>query len=687
MRVRGRTLRLPAAVGRAATTNMLPSLALFLLLLACAASVGGTERAERSAEQDERLLFWSNNHYNRPPSGPYKPPPQDSKMSINGKGCRRACRVGGPPLICKFRFVLEYYSTMGPACRDCPTNRADCFAEKCVTADGVDRGIETVNRNMPGPAIEVCEGDTVVVDVDNRVQGHSTSIHWHGVLQRGSPYFDGVPMLTQCPIPEATTFRYTFETDEIGTYFWHSHDGMQKMDGVTGALIVRSPKDPSLPHYDWDLSEHVVVLQDWMHFFTATKFPGPRVINRGMLPQAILINGRGRFRDPVTNVSNTIPLSEFRVKAGLRYRFRLIHAGCLVCPLQLTIQNHQMTLIATDGFPLRPINIDTIILLPGERFDIVVNANRPTAAYWIHVKAVGECNGLNIYQEAILRYEGSQENQFFTASAGPVGFPTGMIGNALNSACGPGQQGICISQMQAQVPPSQPETQLLTTSRVKRIVLDFDFHQFTYDQLFNNKQYYKFFIPPPADVWLTGRMDNISFVVPPSPPLSQPNVVDEMCASGSPRCCANPPPDTTHRECFNVHSVDLNENVEIIFVDNFATGGIITHPIHLHGYMFYVLEMGTREQRRLGGLERAASGRALLDNPNPAKKDTIAVPSGGYTRVRFVAKNPGYWLIHCHILLHLESGMASVLRVGRQSDLPPVPPGFPTCGNYKPSYH
>lgn len=65
----------------------------------------------------------------------------------------------------------------------------------------------------------------VVVDFENRIPGASTAIHWHGVLQRNSPYFDGVPQLTQCPIPEATTFRYSFEADEIGTYFWHSHDG------------------------------------------------------------------------------------------------------------------------------------------------------------------------------------------------------------------------------------------------------------------------------------------------------------------------------------------------------------------------------------------------------------------------------------------------------------------------------
>jgi FtsP/CotA-like multicopper oxidase with cupredoxin domain len=67
------------------------------------------------------------------------------------------------------------------------------------------------------------------VDLENRIAGHSTAIHWHGLLQEGSPYMDGVPMLTQCPIPEGTSFRYIYNTTEVGTFFWHSHDGKSKI--------------------------------------------------------------------------------------------------------------------------------------------------------------------------------------------------------------------------------------------------------------------------------------------------------------------------------------------------------------------------------------------------------------------------------------------------------------------------
>jgi FtsP/CotA-like multicopper oxidase with cupredoxin domain len=71
----------------------------------------------------------------------------------------------------------------------------------------------------------VCEGDRIVVDVDNRMQGIELSIHWHGLWQRGTQYYDGVAMLTQCPISEGQTFRYQFNADNPGTHFYHAHTG------------------------------------------------------------------------------------------------------------------------------------------------------------------------------------------------------------------------------------------------------------------------------------------------------------------------------------------------------------------------------------------------------------------------------------------------------------------------------
>lgn len=86
----------------------------------------------------------------------------------------------------------------------------------------------------------MCRGDIVVVDVKNMMPGRSTTIHWHGMRQRESPHMDGVPMLTQCPIPENGIFRYRFRAEEAGTHFWHSHDGKLRPAGPASCAGARA---------------------------------------------------------------------------------------------------------------------------------------------------------------------------------------------------------------------------------------------------------------------------------------------------------------------------------------------------------------------------------------------------------------------------------------------------------------
>lgn len=68
-------------------------------------------------------------------------------------------------------------------------------------------------------------------------------------------------------------------------------------------------------------------------------------------------------------------------------------------------------------------------------------------------------------------------------------------------------------------------------------------------------------------------------------------------------------------------------------------------------------------------------------------KDTVTVPDGGYTVIRFVANNPGFWLFHCHIEFHVEVGMALVFKVGDYNQMPKVPENFPTCSSFMPHSH
>lgn len=87
-----------------------------------------------------------------------------------------------------------------------------------IAPDGVERSALLINGSFPGPAIEANWGDTIRVTVTNNITGpeEGTSLHWHGFLQKGTPYEDGVPGITQCPIPPGQTFTYSFNADLYG---------------------------------------------------------------------------------------------------------------------------------------------------------------------------------------------------------------------------------------------------------------------------------------------------------------------------------------------------------------------------------------------------------------------------------------------------------------------------------------
>jgi L-ascorbate oxidase len=132
-------------------------------------------------------------------------------------------------MVCSYNWTLEQYSTLSAACFNCPYNYTDCLRENCILADGIVKTIEVVNKLLPGPSIQVCKGDTIVVNLENRLRSERvTSIHWHGLPQHNTPYMDGVSMITQCPIIPMTSFKYKFKAEPSGTYWWHSHSGFQR---------------------------------------------------------------------------------------------------------------------------------------------------------------------------------------------------------------------------------------------------------------------------------------------------------------------------------------------------------------------------------------------------------------------------------------------------------------------------
>ncbi|GAA0169449.1 oxidase [Lithospermum erythrorhizon] len=124
-----------------------------------------------------------------------------------------------------------------------------------------------------------------------------------------------------------------------------------------------------------------------------------------------------------------------------------------------------------------------------------------------------------------------------------------------------------------------------------------------------------------------------------------------------------------------VKRLKYNSTVEIVF-QNTAFVTPESHPIHLHGFNFYVLAQGH-------GNFNPLSDREMFNLVNPHMRNTIAIPIGGWAAIRFIANNPGVWYMHCHLELHVPLGLATTFIVEdgptAETTLPPPPIDYPTC--------
>lgn len=618
--------------------------------------------------------------------------------------CYRDCTVHPEPRLCHYEFTEEIYPALSGACKQCAAGvEADCYSEECVPVDGVERSVYTVNRQLPGPAIHVCVGDVIQVDLRVRLPGHAEAIHWHGLPQNKTPWFDGVAWVTQCPVLFGTTFRYEFVAEPAGTYFWHSHSGLHKVNGVAGVLVIRQPRhdDPHLYRYDEDLPEHTVLLQDWMHVPAEFVFPGLSSRLTGQPSDVLLVNGQGRFTDPASGNTTRTPLATFEVLEGRRYRFRFINSGSLSCPIQVQFEGHKMSVISSDGLDIQPQAATSLFTFSGERWDVVIETMKRSGrrSFWIYVRTVGFCQGRGASEQvAVLVYRGDDGRAAARSTAdvlpptaapsllGGRGLPTGAVVNSIGD-CG-SKAHVCAAELRA----LQPDPRLRTGARSKADTLVFFRLRFApRPDEFNKGDYGRFLAFGPT-VTLAGVLNDIIYGEPNAPFLTQPGQSHFCNEKRLPRRCKGK--DVC--ECPHLVRVPLGHTVDIVVVDETDlnpgddSNTTLAHPMHLHGTSFACMGSGTL-RNVTGGAQRARAVRELYNNKalptfvaHPALKDVMALPGGGWIWFRFRADNPGSWFFHCHFQYHMAGGMEAVIQVGdpREPTAPTPPRGFPTCGDF-----
>lgn len=115
------------------------------------------------------------------------------------------------------------------------------------------------------------------------------------------------------------------------------------------------------------MSEHVIVLTDWLNVAAIEKFVQHMHSNGNNKPDAILINGKGSFYEYQASLNNNTdtPKANFTVQKGKKYRFRVINAGNLYCPIQISIDSHNLTVISTDGNDIAAIEVQVLTIYAG----------------------------------------------------------------------------------------------------------------------------------------------------------------------------------------------------------------------------------------------------------------------------------------------------------------------------------
>lgn len=265
-----------------------------------------------------------------------------------------------------------------------------------------------------GPEIRISKGDRLNLRLQNDLSSE-TSVHWHGIAIRND--MDGVPPITQERIQPGAEFTYDFVAPDHGTYWYHSHSGLQADRGLFGALVVEDPNGRT--GADEDV---VIVIDDWLDGLGTTpdavlralspEVPGghhghggpPPEIDEAEIDSAaqLLEDGHGSstaLGGMATHITYPLHLINGRpaedpfvvsAPAGTRLRLRVINAGAET-PYRFSVAGHELTVVSADGQDVSYAVGDEILIAPAQRYDVLVTVQ--SGSWPIAAKVEGKTGG------------------------------------------------------------------------------------------------------------------------------------------------------------------------------------------------------------------------------------------------------------------------------------------------------
>jgi len=534
------------------------------------------------------------------------------------------------------------------------TVRYDLYiADTIVTFGKKAKRAIAVNGQIPMPTLTFTEGDTAEIYVHNNLN-EETSLHWHGLFLPNQ--YDGVPNLTQMPIKPHTTHLYKFPIIQHGTHWYHSHTKLQEQIGMYGMFIMNKRKE-------WDIPTVPVLLSEWIDM-------NPQEVHRSLHAAtdwfAVLKGStqsygeairQGRFKTKVGNEwkrMNAMDLTDVyydnfllngknssehpQFKAGDKVRLRVANGGASDY-FWLSYAGGKITVVATDGSDVEPVEVDRLIIAVSETYDVVVTIP-DNKSYEFLVTPEDRTKYASLWL-------GSGEKVAATKMKRPKYFAgmkmmndmMDMKGNMIEME-GMKMQNQVMDMNTVMYPEITGEENAGTE---KLNIPEHGSHNMQTPN--NNSMQGMNMAPESADIvslnytmlkasekttlpdgpWkelkfdLTGNMNRYVWTL------------DNKTVSESDKIL-----------------IKKGENVRIVLFNN----SMMRHPMHLHGHDF----------RLLNGQGEYAPLKNIIDIM-PMERDTLEFNANVY----------GDWFFHCHILYHMMSGMGRVFTYENQPANPEIP--------------
>ncbi|MBC7160009.1 MAG: copper resistance system multicopper oxidase [Porphyrobacter sp.] len=492
----------------------------------------------------------------------------------------------------------------------------------------------TINGTIPGPLLRLREGRTTRLSVTNTLD-EDTSIHWHGLLV---PFqFDGVPGVSFPGIRPGETFTYEIPVRQAGTYWWHSHSGLQEQIGHYGPLII-DPAEPGQSRHDREI---VLLLSEFsaLHpheimrklkvsegYFNYNK----QTATSGDMPLAERIRWGGMRMNPrdisdVTGatyaflVNGHAPADDLELlfRPGERVRLRVINGSAMTF-FNLRIPGVPLTVIQADGQDVRDVTVDELQIGVAETYDLIVTPG--AGAHTIVAEAIDR-SGMGVATLTStpgLRAPVPPLREPVTLTMADMG-----MGAMDHDAHGSGGDAGGMDHSMRDMSRLPPTASGVGVDMVAPMPVDrTDFPGLGLDKVSHRVLRYTDLVairpnpvrPPERhlEIHLTGNMERFMWSF---DGRKFSAVTDDPIRFG------------------------YDERVRVTLVND----TMMAHPIHLHGHFFELVNGA--------------------DEAHQPLKHTLIVQPGSKATFDLTANEPGDWAFHCHLLYHMHAGMMQVVTV------------------------